>query len=115
MKKYFPILLIFLLFGCHPNNKKNKTANVIPKQEMIKILVDVELAEAAISYKQGKNGPPEFYANYYYKAVFQKHHITKQQFDESLNYYAQKNDELSDIFTQVTNNLSLTQSETANK
>ena len=115
MKKYFLILLTFLLLSC--NHKKEKTAapDIIPKQEMIQILVDVELAESAISMEQVKSKSIDLYSNYYYNAIFKKYKISQQQFEESLRYYLKKNDDFNEMFVQVINILSRKQSETMQK
>ena len=115
MKKYFLLFLAFLLFGCTDKKEKNVITNIISKQDMIQILVDVELTESAISLEQLRNKNIDIYSNYYYKEVFKKYHITKQQFEESLKYYSKSNDDLNEMYVQVINILSRKQSEIMQK
>lgn len=55
---------------------------------MIDVLLDVQLTETYLSNHrdltedENKSLPLE-----YYKAIFEKHHISKQQFDESIKFY----------------------------
>ena len=51
----------------------------------------------------------------YEKGVFKKYNITKQQFEESIKYYAKRKDDFNEIFVQVINILSRKQSETMSK
>ena len=115
MKKYFLFLSMILFFGCIHKKEKNANSNIIPKQEMIQILVDVELAESAIAIHQNRNNNIDIYSNYYYNSIFKKYKISRKKFEESLKYYAKKGDDFNEIFTQVINILSRKQSEVMQK
>ena len=77
---------LILLLACSPKNEKT---SVISEEKMIDILVDVQLSETyflnndpTVRSKKIKSLPEE-----YYKFIFDKHQITKIEFDESIDYY----------------------------
>ena len=115
MKRYFLIISAILFLGCIHKKEKNANFNIIPKQEMIQILVDVELAESAIVIEQSRNKNIDIFSTYYYDSVFKKYKISRKQFEENLKYYAKKDDDFNEIFTQVINILSRKQSEVMQK
>jgi len=88
---------------------------MIPKQEMIQILVDVELAESAIVIEQSRNKNIDIFSTYYYDSVFKKYKISRKQFEENLKYYAKKDDDFNEMYIQVINILSRKQSEVMQK
>lgn len=115
MKKYFLIISAILFLSCIHQKEKNTNLNIIQKQEMIQILVDVELAESVITIEQIRNQNIDIYSSYYYNTVFKKYKITRKQFEESLKYYAKNGDDFNEMFTQVINILSRKQSEIMQK
>jgi len=82
--KNISIIIIFLLFfSCNANKTaKEKSEKIIPQDSMVKIISEIYLVDAtlttAINIKKIK--PNE--VNEYYSYLFDKHQITKEQFDK---------------------------------
>lgn len=74
------ILLLILLSGCV------RPWGVLSQDEMVAVLLDVHIAEAAMKVVDGSAKRVE--KQEYYNVVFEKHHTTKEQFEKSLDWYA---------------------------
>ena len=79
------IFLVLLMVSCDNINKPKKPDNLISKEKMSDIIVDISLMNAAkgIDKKilERNNINPEGF-------IFEKHNIDSLQFAESSNYYA---------------------------
>ena len=113
MKKLLLINLIWL-FSCSSGNNEQVVAppeNIIPKDKMVELLVDVQLIEAAIKSDNTRKKDSKSYTIYYYSYLFKKYNTTKEDFIESLHYYQQNMNEFDQMFTEVIESLSKFQSE----
>lgn len=81
--------------------------NILSKEKMIKIMVDVQLAEASIQNRNlNMTDSAKMIAAGYYKNLFEKNRVTEQQFRESFLYYSRHLDMLNKIYEEVINELS---------
>ncbi|HNW97501.1 MAG TPA: DUF4296 domain-containing protein [Bacteroidales bacterium] len=105
--------LISVFFSCN-NKKKEKeeerkkalqNADIMPSDKLADVLTDVYLAEGAMCLKEIHADNPGFYANKYFKYVFDKHNVSSEQFLTSYKYYAADADEMLKIIEMVLNNL----------
>ncbi|MCK5839252.1 MAG: DUF4296 domain-containing protein [Bacteroidales bacterium] len=113
MKKLIFINLIWLL-SCSSGNNEQVVAppeNIIPKDKMVELLVDVQLIEAAIKSDDTRKKDSKTYSTYYYTFLFEKYNTTKEDFIESLRYYQQNIDDFDQMYTEVIKRLSKFQSE----
>lgn len=97
----FAILgIIFLLFSCA---EKKQDSVPVPKvligeDKMAKILSEVQLVEAYINqipYNKRVNNDSDYV---YFPLVFEKYQVSKSDFLENLNYYAQDESKISSIY-----------------
>tara|TARA_R110002049_G_scaffold70608_6_gene182369 strand:+ start:3617 stop:4180 length:564 start_codon:yes stop_codon:yes gene_type:complete len=94
--------VIFLVASCYQYKKPEKPKNLISKDKMVDILIDVKLIASAnainkkIMENNGLN--PETY-------VFTKHNIDSLQFALSNDYYAFYSKEYEEIYTKVIDSL----------
>ncbi len=88
-------LLIFSLFACN-----NKYESVISKKKMTDIIVDMNLLEGSL-YTSGIFRPEQQQKRAYYLSIFDKYDVTEEQFDKSMEWYAQKPKELEAIYEQA--------------
>ncbi len=117
-KVFFVICLGFLIFSCtssKSNEGKSKPENLIEVKKMIDILVDIQLVEASLVKKRGKNEDTDFYSNYYYKNIFEKYGITKNQYDLSLEYYKNNIEIFDKIYQEVSDSLLIIKKEIFDK
>ena len=104
-----------LLISCSKKEEKIPE-NILPKEKMIPIMVDVHLAEAKIqSNNLSMTDSTKKIAAGYYKNVFEKNKITEQQFRESFLYYSRHLDLLNKIYEEVISELSKKQATTPNQ
>lgn len=97
------MLVAFICSACHI-----KPFNVLSEKEMTDVLVDLHLTTAAINIRV----PIEQKAirQQYINAVFEKHGLTREEFETSLDWYTKNSKQLSAIYDAV--ELQLTQMET---
>jgi hypothetical protein len=84
---------------------------VLPKDSMVVLLTDLQLADGAVNLlaKQGK--PKVEYASAYTNQVLERHEVSKEAFTESLRYYSYYIEELDEIYEEVINRLGTLESE----
>lgn len=117
MKKLFLFNIIFLLVISFTSCKKKQVeipVDILKQKEMIAVLADVQIAEAALTQQATKGKLASDYTASYYKFVFEKHKITSQEFKRSMNWYTLHPDMLDKVYEEVINQLSKKQSEVAN-
>ena len=111
------VVMLPLLFiaGCSSEEEKIPQ-EVIPRDKMIAILIDVQIAEARIqSNNLNTNDSTKQIALGYYNYIFQKHHIKSSEFKSSFKYYAERLEMLNKMYEEVITGLSKRQSESAAK
>ena len=102
MKKIIVLfLLISLAFSCTSNTIYEKPKDLIPKDSMIDLLVDMQLAVGA---RSGKN-INEKYGLDYMPLVYEKYNIDSTRFAESSFYYSTDVDHYTKILKTVKSRL----------
>lgn len=86
MRKYIYFLLVVFLASCTSNTIYKEPKNLIPKDTMVNLLVDMYIASSARSYKSKSLKKDE---NYTY-LVYKKYKIDSLRFQESNIYYTSK-------------------------
>lgn len=101
--------LIFLsLSACLISCAKTKTSettseNIIPPDKMEKIIYDVHIVDAIVASKIIKN-PTRESDSLLYSSIFEKHNVTRADFENTLLYYVNYNfDTLNAIYDRVIN------------
>jgi hypothetical protein len=110
MRRLLWIFIFLSLFSCRNDHAGGLSGastpdTVIERSEMIKILTDVHLAEAAISSLKTKGDTSENLSADYYNAVFSKYKISLKNFRMNYDYYCRKPDEMIKMYEEVVNNL----------
>ena len=118
LKKFFPqrlkstklflatLCLGSILISCSKKEEKIPE-NILPKDKMIRLMVDVHIAEATIQSRNlGINDSTKTIAAGYYKNIFEKNRISEQQFRESFLYYSHHLEIFNKIYEEVINELS---------
>ncbi len=77
---------------------------------MVDVLVDMHLAEATTDNRATNGAQINMAMAEKYDTLFVKHKITLGQFKTSYDYYLDHPDELSEIYTEVVNKLTTTES-----
>jgi hypothetical protein len=77
--------------------------SVISKDEMIQILVDVHLTEAALQVQRNRGQNTPDLTKDYYRWLCSKYHISKRKLNDNLNYYKQDPDKFNKMYEEVVN------------
>jgi hypothetical protein len=99
--KYWTLILIIGLAACTRTKEQKIPTNVIPKEAMIPLLVDLQLIEGANNTKffQGDTGETNYAL--LYSIIFEKHEVKKARFDSSMAYYSANTEDLEIIYNEV--------------
>lgn len=99
---YLFILLLVFLTNCADETKEPiPPDHLIPKEQMIVIMADIQVTEAYILNQKLKSSQKKDTSLLYYERIFKKNEVTKIQFEESLSFYKEDLPELKKLYTQV--------------
>lgn len=114
MRLIISILSFMVVFGC---TQKVETVvippeNLIPKDQMVDIVVDLLLYDAILVKKQRKNEKDQDYTKYYlHNSIMEKYNITRESFETSFDYYAHNLKVMDEIYAEAITKLSKMQAE----
>ncbi len=116
IKHTFFLTIITLLFSCSSSESTSVPANILPQEKMAAVLTDSHILEAAMSL----NISNEVQAvnenrGEMMLAILKKNEVTKEQYDESFQFYSDHPVLLGDVYKLVLSNLSELQAKTANE
>ena len=88
MKKLlFLLFVICLFFSCSSEKKKQAPTVLLSETQMVDVLTDVQIMEAAIGYKKNINQPTEYLKTIGYDTLFSHYGITDSIFKATMVYY----------------------------
>tara|TARA_B110000467_G_scaffold125842_1_gene118401 strand:- start:2 stop:346 length:345 start_codon:yes stop_codon:yes gene_type:complete len=99
--KILSFILCLILIGCG-NQQKETPQDILSENIFINLLKDIHLAEAKFELHKTKgmeNAKNELAHNY--SSIYKKYEITVDDFDKTLDYYAQNPEKLEKIYTRV--------------
>lgn len=110
MRPFISLCLLCLLVTCSSPKKellpvKLSADSVIPRDEMIRVLVDVQLVEAALNLQKNRGENISHITGNYYQWLFRKYHISDQRFRDNLKYYRSDPENFSKMYEEVLKNL----------
>ncbi|MCF8232796.1 MAG: DUF4296 domain-containing protein [Bacteroidales bacterium] len=97
----FVLLGFFLIMGACDRDKDSPEYRIVEKDEMVDVMVDVHLVEAALRNKKLSGDSLKKLTNNYYQNLFDKHNISRRDFDSSFAYYEDNVGELNKIYEKV--------------
>ena len=106
-KSCIGLFLSIILFSCTNTKKKY----LIPEKVMVPLLVDMHLADATALYYSPGQIRLKIDSSALYGWIFDKHNVTKMQFDSTIAYYTRHPDRLTRIYDKVIADLSKLESE----
>ncbi|MEZ5083871.1 MAG: DUF4296 domain-containing protein [Bacteroidales bacterium] len=108
-KVYLVFLISLLIWGCTTKleNHPDPPENLIHRDTMVNIIVDLRLFEAKLTFQQKKVSKTfGKYKLYLHNSVMEKYHIDRDQFDESFEYYQYDLKTLDGIYADAITRLS---------
>ena len=96
--KYLGLIIGLLLFACASEDAVDEP---IPEDEFVRIMADIYVADNLVMHEVAKDaeGREKYFG--YYKTVFDKHNITKDQFNKAYDYYANDLEAMKRIVSKV--------------
>lgn len=105
---FFVACTISMLMGC--SNKQDNTKapdNLIPKEKMIAILIDIHIADnQAQTYKVGNYDTTQAIYYGFQKKILEKHKVDSLTYQKSYTYYLQNIAFMDEIYATVVDSLS---------
>ena len=106
LMKIFPLLISILLLACSAPETEVPN-DILSEAVFINILKEVHLAEAKFELHKTKgmeNAKKELASNY--ATIYKKSRITAEDFEKTLQYYAEKPEKLEQIYASVLEQIS---------
>jgi len=103
------LILISVLFLAACSEKSAEDVlpeNLIPIPEFSTIMTDVQLMEATFNQKMFKEDEPLKLMAEFYTQIFAKHNISKEDFETSYHYYADRPEQMMEVYELVITELS---------
>ncbi len=115
MKKI--VVLLFIIsasFGCSGDAEISIPENVLPKEKMAAVMLDIHLTEASMNLSLN---PQTININHsdIKVDILKKHQLEKKQFDESFAFYTQNPALLNEVYQIVLDDLSKMQAQVMNE
>ncbi|OFY36905.1 MAG: hypothetical protein A2W91_00530 [Bacteroidetes bacterium GWF2_38_335] len=104
MRWFITFCVIIFFIGCKSDGKKN--VDKIPDEKFIEVIIDLHLGDALL--ETGKFDPQDkkYHPDNFYAAILKKHNVTREEFDKTLDYFADYPGELMKIYDKVLEELS---------
>ena len=103
--KYLLFLTIFIIISCERVVEKN----IIEKEEMINILIDIHLMEESIDLLKLDSDTSRALFDKKEIEIFEKYSVSERLYRESFSYYFFNPQELDDIYVSIIDSLMLYQ------
>jgi hypothetical protein len=114
---YFVLLSLFLIgIGITPSCSNSEKQKFVPEtmlseEEMISIMTDLHLVEAALSLRRNRGQSTNDVKDLWFAQLFEQHKTTATIFEENLSFYNEQPEKMEKILEEVMANLSQMQSE----
>lgn len=107
MKFLFSIALIFLFYACYekPTFSYSEPENLLSEEKMVKVIEDVTFVESAYTSKYSQVSRFNHLMQEAIDSVFSSNDIDREAFESSMDYYANHQQDLIEIYRKVKANL----------
>lgn len=102
MKLVLSIAISLVLFACSSEQEDA----VIKKEAFTEVLTDLIVADAIVGYELGRDMDLKDQMTGHYQKVFDKHGITKEEFESAFNHYSKDLRSMQKIYGEVAVNVS---------
>ena len=104
MKNLFLLLLVILITNACSENA-DKPENVLSQEEMVRIMADMQLAEAKVKNLRVSTDSARHLFSIYELQIFEEWGITAEQYKESYEFYLTDYELMSDLHTALIDTL----------
>ena len=96
------LLCVCLLFACKPKTATVNPSNIIQRDSMVAILIDIHLAESMIqNIRRDRDTTHNATIQDYYQTIFKQHQISEEQFKEAFIYYSKNIEQFDAIYEDM--------------
>tara|TARA_Y100001968_G_C18900978_1_gene500669 strand:- start:31 stop:372 length:342 start_codon:yes stop_codon:yes gene_type:complete len=96
------ILICVLIFSCSSKEINNY---IIPQEELIPILCDFHIFDAASKQGVISNNRNNLVRHQHYNSILLKYKVERSRFDSTINYYSQRPEEHRILYQKVESKL----------
>jgi DNA-binding Lrp family transcriptional regulator len=111
---FLAVSILVLFLGCTHKINENKPVpdDLIPKEQMVDIFVDLKIMDAILASKQRKKEQDQQLTKLYlHNSIMEKYGITRDRFERSVEYYQRDLKVLDEIYEEAITKLSKMKSE----
>jgi len=104
------VLATFTICGCtdiEPKIYREVPSGLVDKEELVKILYDLQLIQAAYKGRPHNDTIAEQTRNARTIALLERHNLTQSVFESSMEYYHQSPDDMEEIYGEVITKLNM--------
>jgi hypothetical protein len=100
MLKYLPLIGLVFLLSCSETGCK-RDQDILSRKIMIEVLADLHLAEGVASSRGFAANNPRMDTLDFYSPIFEKHGISREQFEKSIRHFTSLPGEFDKIYEEV--------------
>jgi hypothetical protein len=107
VKRIVPFLILLALVSSCGKSKSGISVtslprdSVIPREQMVKMLADIHVLEAALQARKQKGAEEQNMSAFYYTRLFSKYHMSGKRFRKNLANYQVDPDEFFELYGDV--------------
>ncbi|MCX6245662.1 MAG: DUF4296 domain-containing protein [Bacteroidetes bacterium] len=110
MRCFFGLILICCLASCgHKKADVNLGAfpadSLISRDQMIRVMVDLHLVEAALQLERNRGGKLPELTREYFSWLYSRYHVSRKRFQANIDYYKRNPEEFSKMYEEVVKEL----------
>ena len=115
MKKYLIPFALSILLSCAEKEVEPIPDHIYSIEKMTAIMMDMQIIEGGIVIRQYNKTQHHERISKVYRAMYNKHGITKDELDLSMRYYTDNPDKLEEVYDRVLERLSELDAKVANE
>ncbi|MGC8864472.1 MAG: DUF4296 domain-containing protein [Bacteroidales bacterium] len=110
-RRVFLVLLAGILWtaGCKNPAKEPSPPGILNREEFTNLLFDLHLADGWFAIRRAQGDEPKVLATRLYDSVFASHKITREQFEQSMEWYAARPQVLDKIYDELIHRINVLQ------
>ncbi|WP_306641079.1 DUF4296 domain-containing protein [Sanyastnella coralliicola] len=101
MKNWWVIVLFLFLFACAAETEEGYPEDILPRDQFVEIMVDVQLVEAVGKQKMIRTDDPRLKLAGYYQETFDKHNTNDSIFFKTYDWYYAHPEMMVEVYDEV--------------
>ena len=105
MRHLFLLLIILGFVSCSNRNETLVEGipqdSILPKEQMILMLADLHIIEAAMQLERNKGKDPREISKIWFSTFFSRNKVSEKRFNASVEYYKQDEGEFIKLYEEV--------------